>query len=280
MIASTDLRYFMEIARTKNFSRSAERLGVTQPALSHCVKRLEKELGIPLFIRSKRGVELTAAGTRFAQEANDLLRQWKTSLRNVRAEILAPQGEVRLGCHTAVAQYTLPSFLPDFLRKYPEIRIRLQHGLSRHLTEQVISSGLEVAIVVNPVAHSELIVKEICRDNVTVWKSKDCRNPKLLLLEPSLLQTQEILRKLEKEGTHFESFMESSSLEVIAQLLVAGVGAAILPERVVRAFGGNRIEKVPGAPVFQDRVCLVYKPGFRKTKRGEVFISDFQKSFR
>lgn len=222
---------------------------------------------------------MTAAGIRFADEAQVLLRQWETSLRAVQDEVGAPKGEIHLGCHTAVAQYTLPGVLPLFLEKYPDIQIRLAHGLSRHLTEQVVSSRLDVAIVVNPIPHPDLVVKELCRDVVTFWRSKQCRNSELLLIEPSLTQTQDLLRKAERSGLHFKSFLESSSLEVLAQLLVAGAGCAILPERVVRAFSSKSLVKLPGAPTFSDRVCLVFRPDFRKTKRGQLFSDAVQASF-
>jgi len=66
--------------------------------------------------------------------------------------------------------------------------------------------------------------------------------------------------------------IESSSLEVISQLVVAAMGYGILPERVIAALGKEEVQRHPGSPAFQDQICLVYKPSFRKTKRGQVFL--------
>ncbi len=266
----------MELAKTQHVSRAAERLGVTQPALSYSLNRIEQDLGTPLFLRSKKGIQLTPAGERFYEQAKVLQQQWEQIINAVSDEVNAPQGVIRLGCHTAVAQYTLPNFFPRFLKNYSKIKFYLSHGLSRHMTEDVISSRLDVAIAVNPVSHPDLVIKELCKDEVTVWKAKNCVNPNLLIHDPSLFQTQDILKKLNARGLQFDNFLESPSLEVIAQLMVSGTGCAILPARVVSTFTHKGIEQVKNAPVFNDRICLVYKPEFKKTRRGQVFVEEFK----
>lgn len=275
MISSSDLKYFIELAKAKHVSRAAERLGITQPALSYSLNRIEQELGVQLFLRSKKGVQLTPPGERFFEQAQLLQQQWEAILQAVNDEVHAPQGPIRLGCHTAVAQYTLPHFLPKFLKKYNKIKFQLSHGLSRHMTEDVISNRTDVAIAVNPVSHPDLVIKEICKDEVTVWRAKNCLNPEILIHDPSLFQSQDILKKLSARGLEFQSFLESPSLEVIAQLMIGGTGCAILPTRIVNSFADKGIEAVKNAPVFNDRICLVYKPEFKKTRRGQVFVEEF-----
>ncbi|MCH2534092.1 MAG: LysR family transcriptional regulator [Bdellovibrionales bacterium] len=280
MISNTDLEYFIEIAKSGHISRAAERLGVTQPSLSHCVKRMEQALGLQLFFRSKKGVELTPSGQRLYEEADRLKDAWEQVVRSTHDEVELPQGLIRLGCHTAVAQYSLPLFLPKLATNYPDIRIRLNHGLSRHLVEAVITSKIDAAIAVNPIEHNDLIIKELCTDLVTLWAPKKCVNAQLLMLAPELLQTQEILRKLSQKKITFKNHLESSSLEVIAQLLLAGVGCAILPKRVVDSLQTKTASIVKNAPVYKDRICLVYKPEFRRVERGRVFIKLVSNCFK
>lgn len=272
MINQTDLKYFIELATTLHVSRSAERLGVTQPTLSHCLKRLEEETGSELFVRSKKGISLTAAGQRLFTQAQELILKWDQVLQSVKDEVDQISGVIKLGCHSAVAQYTLPQVLPDFLKKNSEINFILHHGLSRHMTEAVISSTLDVAFVVNPVTHPDLIIKEIAKDRVMIWKSKNCVNNDVLILDPSLIQTQDIIAKLAKKGIHFKRVIESSSLEVVSQLVSEDVGCGILPERVMRAFSKKEVSAIKDSPEFNDRICLIYKREFRKLKRGQAFI--------
>jgi DNA-binding transcriptional LysR family regulator len=272
MLSKTEIEYFIEIARAGQVSKAADRLGVTQPTLSHSIRRMEEALGLPLFVRSKKGVELTIAGRRLYLEAEDLRSAWGRVARAAHDEVERPQGLIRLGCHTAVAQYSLPLFLPKLAGEYPEIVFKLSHGLSRHLTEDVVSSVIDVALAVNPARHNDLVIKELGTDIVTLWRPHKCANEQLLLLVPELFQTQELLKKLFRIGISYRHHLESPSLEVIAQLLFAGVGHAILPQRVVESLGPKRASPVALAPSGKDRICLVYKPEFRKTMRGRVFV--------
>ncbi|MBC7466106.1 MAG: LysR family transcriptional regulator [Bdellovibrio sp.] len=272
MISQTDLKYFLEISKTLHVSRAAERLGVTQPTLSHCLKRIELEAKTQLFIRSKKGLTLTQAGRRLADHAVELIQKWDEVLLSAQNEVQKVSGLIRFGCHTAVAQYTLPYFVSEFLHKFPEINFSFAHGLSRHMTEDVISQKLDAAFVINPVAHPDLIIKEISKDRGTLWKSKNCLNSDVLIVEPSLLQTQEIIKKMQKKDFHFKRIVESPSLEVIAQLMISGVGCGVLPERVIKALTDDTIQPVKNAPEFHDRMCLIYKSEFRKSARGQALI--------
>jgi len=277
MINQNDLVYFLELTQTKHVSRAAERLGVTQPTLSHCIKRLENAVGTALFIRTKKGIELTPAAERLRESSEELLLKWNEVMKSANDEVDEAKGLIRLGVHTAVAQYMLPQVLPQFLKQYPEIQVSLEHGLSRHVTEKVISSNLDVGFAVNPVEHPDLVIKELITDRVTLWKSKNAVNNDILIVEPSLLQSQNLLQKLNKKGLLFKRKIESQSLEVIAQLVQAGVGSAILPERVMKAFCDSSVVQVKEAPEISDRICMVYLQKFRKLKRGQVFI-DFVKA--
>ena len=279
MINQTDLKYFLELSQTLHLTRASERLGITQPALSHCLKRLELDLNCQLFIRSKKGVQLTPAGSKLKQSANSMIQQWENLRQNISDDIETPQGVIKLGVHSAVAQYSL-NFLGSFMKKNPAIEVKLTHGLSRHMTEQVVSSVLDVAFAVNPSPHPDLIIKEICRDEVCLWKAKNCLNEDILIIEPSLLQTQDILQKLNKKGFHFKRIIESASLEVIANLVAQGVGCGIVPERVLQIYETQSYEKVKGAPQFSDKICLVYKQEFRKIKRGQIFIESIVQNIK
>lgn len=276
MINPEALRYFMELTRTSNMSRAAERLGVTQPTLSHSLRKLEESLGEDLFLRSKRGLRLTAAGGHLLAKSQELQACWDAVIGSVHSEINEVKGRVRIGCHTAVAQYTLPGFLPKLLKNHPLLTVGLTHGLSRHMTEQVVSGGLDLALAINPRPHPDLVLKELVRDRVTVWVPARCVNPDVLIVEPDLAQSQDVLAKLRKKRIVFKRVIESSSLEVIAQLMTEGVGCAILPERVVQAFasgtGGAKAVALKDAPVFHDRLCAVYKPEFRKTEKGKAVL--------
>lgn len=271
MIGPADLRYFLELAKTLHVSRAAERLGITQPALSHALKRMETEVGRELFVRSKKGLTLSSAGIQLLSSADALNEHWTNLTNALKTDEAEVAGLIKLGCHTAVAQYTLPHLLPLLLKENPKLEIRLAHGLSREITEQVVSSKLDVAFAINATPHPDLIMKELFKDQVTFWKKKSGANTDVLCLDPSLAQSQAVLAKIKKSGLTFRRTIESTSLEVLASLVSSGTGVGILPTRVAQSYSDGKLERIEGAPVFDDTLYLIYKREFIKTQRGKAF---------
>lgn len=266
MISPQDLQYFLESAKAENLSRAAERLGISQPALTMALQRLEQTVGLELFHRSKKGVRLTKAGEMLQQEAKGLAEHWDKVHRNLHRSVEEIRGTYTLGCHPSVAIYSLPQSLPTLLADFPDLRLELQHDLSRKITEQVIRGEIDLAIVVNPVRHPDLVIKTLCKDEVGFWTSKEASkvnrldsNSSVLICQPDLLQTQNLLRKMKAK---FSRTLHSTNLEVIASLANAGSGIAILPGRVAAEWKNLKI--IPEMPTFEDEVALLYRAENRR----------------
>lgn len=259
--SSSDLQYFLEIANTLNLSRAAERLGVSQPSLTLSLKRLEDSVGTQIFLRSKKGVALTPAGRLLLAKVRALLQDWE----QIQAKALASHQELRgvytVGCHASVGQYSLPHALKDVLPEHPELELNLIHDLSRKITESVISLRCDIGIVVNPVQHPDLIIKKVCEDEVTFWQSSKASkiSSDVLICDPELLQSQDLIKKLKKLGIEFSRKIETSSLELAAEMTAAGCGIGILPTRVAQMAAGDTLVKKKGAPSFKDEVCVIYR---------------------
>lgn len=148
------IKFFMAVAEERHFGRAAERMSVTQPALSQHVRRLERELGAQLFDRSGRQVRLTPAGEAFLQVANRVSRHVDkaTAVRGAEAE---PRG-LGLGVHLPVAASVLPVLLAHWGRLQPAVRPRLTSGRSDELVDLVRRRELDVALVDGPVTDSGL----------------------------------------------------------------------------------------------------------------------------
>ncbi|MES2965275.1 MAG: LysR family transcriptional regulator [Bdellovibrionota bacterium] len=280
-INSADLAYFSEIARTQNLSRAAERLGVTQPSLSLAIKRLESSVGTPLLLRKRQGVSLTDAGRVLLIESENFLRSWENIVSRVQSSQNRVQGIVRLGCHSAVALYSLPLFMKKFVDDFPEVEVRLVHDLSRKISEGVISQQIDLGLVINPIAHPDLIVRKLATDRVTFWKSKSFRKThgRNLIVDPDLVQTQTLLRKAAKSTGGELRLLPTSQLDVARELCALGVGIAILPERVAR-FGDSNLEPIDGMPVFMDELALVYRVERKKQKLVSEFAQAIADGFR
>jgi LysR family transcriptional regulator, cell division regulator len=274
-----DLRSFLEVSSTKNLSRAAERLGITQPALSQAMKRLELCFDTDLLIRTKSGVQLTRAGKKIFIESRDLLYTWEQMVQETSKEQQTLKGRYILGIHSSIANYTVEFFLPQLLTEYKDLQLELVHDLSRKISEEIISFKIDFGLVVNPPPHPDLVITELFKDEVTYFTSKkmtplnDLSSSLLtLIIEPSLTQTQEILNKSHKIGLKFKRTLSSSNLEVISKLVASGAGVGILPTRVAEN-AAQKLIKLPGSnPIFKDRICLVYRSEFRKSEAARELI--------
>ncbi len=201
------LKYFIEVSQVLNLSRAAERLGLSQPSLSLAIQRLEMEVDAKLLRRGPKGVQLSPAGAELAASAKVFLQNWEDLKKGVANRSDEVIGELHVGCHPSVAIYSLPYVLPQLLSQYP-LNIKLTHDLSRKITESVISARVDVGIVVNPVRHPDLVLKKLSDDQVTLWQSPEMSagNRDVLICDPDLLQTQSLLKKVQKSQVTSRAF--------------------------------------------------------------------------
>lgn len=265
-----DLKYFYEAASNLNLSRAAERLGVGQPTVSQAIKRLEQVFGVKLFDRYKTGVRLTTAGKRLQEKGRIFLEHFENLKEEVLASEIQIAGRYSMGCHVSVGLFALPAFLKTLMTEYPGLEIELSHGLSREMVEDVISFRVDFGIVVNPVRHPDLIIKELRKDSQTYWSRSDA-NTEVLLCDSRSTQSQMILSKTNPKELHFKRRIESSSLELLAGMAEAGCGVAILPESVAKRFPALKRFK-PGLPVYEDRICLVYRADRKNSAAFRVIV--------
>ncbi len=251
----TDLKYFLEVAKTGNITRASERLGVTQPSITQAIKRLEEKTGIILLERSRKGSSLTRQGEGLFQIGERMLLEWERDTRMIAQGQKEPMGRYSLGVHSSVAQYTLADFLPPLLDKFPELEFNLIHDLSRKIAEQVISRECDLGLVINTIPHPDLVIHKLLTDEVTLFKHPAYKG-NVLILDPDLKQSQTLLKNMRKVFD-FKREIHSSSLEVIRDLCENKAGMAILPSRVAAL--SDKIRPVPNAPSFKDELSLIYR---------------------
>ncbi len=271
----TDLRYFFEVAQTLNISRAAERLNIGQPAVSQALQRIERILGVALFDRFKTGVQLTPSGQKLLNEGRAALEAWENMYRAAQSAESAIEGRYTLGCHTAVAMYTLSRFLKGMLESHPKLEIVLKHGLSREVAGDVISFKTDFGLVMNPVRHPDLVIKYVCEDRVSCWKTTECIED-TLIFDPALSQSQVLLKKIEKT-LKIKRHLTSGSLEVVANLASSGCGIAVLPARVAALYP-NLVAVNKDLPSVLDRLALVYRADRSFTASARVIVDSIVKA--
>src|SRR5262245_37097746 len=121
-----DLRYFLAVAEELSVTRAAERVYVSQPALSKRIRRLERDLGVALLSRAHRAIALTAAGEALRPRAQAMVEAWDAALLEVRAAAGQEAGEVAVGLHTAVGRGLYARAAPALAERHPGVRVTLR----------------------------------------------------------------------------------------------------------------------------------------------------------
>jgi len=240
---TADVLAFIEVARAESFSQAAERLFLTQPAISKRVSNLEESLGVQLFDRVGRRVQLTEAGRALLPRA----RQWLLDFDDIKksiADLSGPiTGVLRIGTSHHIGLHRLPPTLRRFSQQYPDVRLDIQFIDSEEAYESVLSGELELGIVtLPPVPDARLLAEEIWDDPLAFVAGRDhplAGNPAVQLQDlthhPAILPslntfTRQIAARLFQEA-HLELnvTMATNYLETIRMMVSIGLGWSVLP---------------------------------------------------
>lgn len=277
MINSNDLKCFLVTAKTLHLTRAAQELGLSQPALSHCIKRLEAEVGVELFLRRKDGLILTKAGSYLFQKGQVVCNELEDIAYFLDTGKSSQKKVLSLGMHPSVAAYTLPLVM----KETTNFELSLNFGLSKEVTTLVEEGKIDCAIAINPYPHSNLIITPLGEDKFTLWchkKYKKQPNADLLFFDPQLHQSHFLLRQLEKMGMKFSRHIEVTNLELIAKFVYEGVGVGILPEKVIKNYSpGETLTYHDKVKPFIDKICFVYSAGNKSNPLIKEFREKIQK---
>tara|TARA_Y100000782_G_scaffold94791_1_gene105483 strand:- start:1432 stop:2319 length:888 start_codon:yes stop_codon:yes gene_type:complete len=140
------LRSFIALADTLNFSRAAEQLNMTQPPLSRQISALEQSVGTPLFRRHSRSVVLTPAGLQFQRDIARLLTDLERAGASARAAALGEQGELRIAFTMYAAWHLLPELISAYAEHHPQVQLRLEETLPRDLQQALLSGAVDAGV--------------------------------------------------------------------------------------------------------------------------------------
>jgi DNA-binding transcriptional LysR family regulator len=152
------LRYFVMVAEERHFTRAAARLNMQQPPLSQQIRALEEELGFELFKRHPKGVDLTAGGQVFLQEAQDILARVKEGSLKASRAAHGIEGQLGVGFTSSAAAHPLiPRIIRAYRERFPGVAVVLKEGSAQQLTEAAIEGGVDVGILRAPVGQHQSI---------------------------------------------------------------------------------------------------------------------------
>ena len=241
------LEAFVEAQRRGSITRAAEALDLTQPTLTARLRGLERELGTPLLVRGRRGVTLTAAGRRFLPRAMAALEAVRRGVADTRSAREARGGFLTLGLASDLALYLAPQALARFARTHPDVEVTVRSGRSRSVAEALRADEIEIALVSQLVVLPELASRRLFTEDVPVVVSRGhpfARRARisveelalsgLVIRDPAAYLHTLTLAYFASAGTAPRILMELDNTEACKRVVLAGFGAALLPEMAIR----------------------------------------------
>jgi len=268
-ITFKDLENFLTVAKSKTLSEASEKLDMAQPSLSIGIKKLEMELGMPLFIRSRNGIKLTPQGKMIYPKAEEALK-YLYQMKGAPTKI-----HFKIGCHPSVGIFILGDFFKLMHKQFPNIKCEIINGTSNEINKRVATGEIDFGILMNPLPIAGLVTRIIGGDLVSVWESKN-RYDNQIIFNPEMIQSSSILTRWRDAP---QNKIEVPNLELISHLVESGAGMGILPGQVVKAQGFS-FKIVPGAPNYKDKLALVCFPEMLKSQEGKFIFEMLKKSYK
>ena len=247
------LKYFEALAQCRHFGRAADACAITQPALSLQIKELETSLGVVLFERGARQIQLTGFGEEFADRVREIVRASEELKEMARASQAGHLGKLRIGVIPTIAPYLLPTLIGQLNAKYYDLDIHVRETLTSKLLEELADGHIDTAIVALPVSEpmftetslfsEEFVLIRPDKDkDQPVPNSDNLREMKLLLLEEGHCFRDQALSFCNIQTLRPWEGLDGSSLSTLVQMVGVGLGVTLIPEMAVSVETG-------GAPV-------------------------------
>jgi LysR family nitrogen assimilation transcriptional regulator len=264
------IQYFVQVADEGSITRTADKIGIAQPALTRHIKQLEAELGTQLLTRLPRGVRLTTSGRDFLDHARSIILEVARASEHVRSKAQAPRGRVVMGTSPTLAPLLLSRCVARARQQCPAVTLKVIEGFSPQLLDALLTGRLDLAVMTNPPRTTALSLTPLCSEPLVVIAPPGARGTRHAFSLAELSRTPFIItiglrtlveQQLAAFGVGLKVEVEIDSVEAIRRLLVSGVGMTIMP---VSAFHDEiRAGRVVAYPVEEanlHRILILARP--------------------
>jgi len=282
MITLIQLEYITALDTYRHFATAAEKCFVTQPTLSMQIKKLEDELGVILFDRSRQPVIPTEQGKYIIEQARIILQETKkikTIVADVKQQIT---GDLRVGIIPTIAPYLLPLFAGRFKTIYPNINLKIDERVTENIEDMLLKDQLDAGIVVTPLNNNQIIEKSLYYEEMMIYhhpkhkfsgkqiiKADEINPAEIWLLgDGHCFRNQVInfceIRKLKPNHLPFE--FEGGSIDTLMKIIDKEGGYTLIPElAVMENVNKNQVKSFSSMKPLRE-ISLIYTRKFAKTK--------------
>jgi DNA-binding transcriptional LysR family regulator len=292
LLSLQQIRCFCATVALGSFTAAAETLGVSQPAVAEQIRKLEQTLGVDLFVRAGRGVVATEAGEVFAEHATRSLRAVEEAAESVGELSALRRGTVALGIFGEPSAWRVDELVGAFLRRHPQVSLRLVGRNSSVIAERVRRGELEAGLVVLPIDDHKLDVRPIVRDEVLyVSASRErTRQPAtierltatpLVFYDAESADRDPIRRQLTERaqalGIRLQPKVEVELKDVALRLVESGIGDTYLPSAYTRApYYPEGLSTAFFSPALYDTFAIIMRPGRRLSLGVRELLRDLE----
>lgn len=228
------LRTFQAVVEEGGILSAARRLNTVQSNVTARIKRLEEEVGVELFYRQGRGLELAPSGRVLLDYARQILQLESQATMAVR-QVGDKTGELRIGAMETFAALRLPQALSSLRQSYPQLDLRVTTDTSGGLLDKLLKHQLDCAFVGGPVEHPELLTTEVLHETLVLAyaRQSDYRHLPLILFREGCVYRERALLWQRECGHPFSEVMEFGTLDGILGCVAIGLGCTLVPQWVV-----------------------------------------------
>ena len=280
------LEVLVAVAREQSFSRAAQALHRTQPAVSQAIRRLESEIGEPLFDRSSKDGTLTAAGRVLHDFGQQMLNLRQSAHAAVKELKDLHRGKLSLGANEYTVMYLLP-VIPVFRARHPHIKVEVKRSLASRIPAEILGRDVEIGIVSYKPSDSTIAAVSVMTDELALIVSpdhplakRDTVSVRELGAESFIAHNvaspyrEKVVRTFEKYRTPLNISMEMPTLEAIKRLVEQGMGVALVPRLTARPEIAR--QKVMALTVREMRlersIHLIYRKGATLSHAARAFL--------
>lgn len=291
-----ELKYIVAVAQTQHFSRAAEVCHVSQPSLSIAVRKLEDELGITIFQRGKRQVEVTPEGEAVVQQAQKVIEEAEklSYLKSIQKSPL--EGILKIGTIFTIGPYLYPSLIPYMRNNYPEIPLHIDEDYTENLRKKLLTAEIDIAVLALPFSDPAIETLEVYDEDFMPLfyeghpfgdkaeiKTEDIPNKDLLMLGKGNCFRDQVIAACPNclsPATSKDNWVVGSSLETIRHMVAMKLGITVMPvTALAKQMDYPGLDSRPfSEPVPKRRVILAWRSSFPRKEAVHVIANSLQKA--
>jgi LysR family hydrogen peroxide-inducible transcriptional activator len=254
----SQLQYVLAVSTFKSFVKAAESCFVTQPTLSMQIQKLEEELNVKLFDRSKQPILLTDSGEIVVANARLIIQQAKTLNDELNSQKGIISGTLKVGIIPTVANYLIPLFLNDFIEKYKDIKLIIYEITTDEITEKIKNEQIDVAILATPLQENYLKETPLYYEPFVAYVNKksniaqkkiieidDLNLDKMWIIKEGHCWRNQVFNLCKNKDANTETFdYETGSLETLKKMVDVSGGFTLIPALALNDLSNQQLNKI------------------------------------